>query len=39
MRISTEYNNNKNNVNFGAKILATNATLEAFKYRLSILAG
>ena len=37
MRINTEYNNHKSNVNFGAKILATDATLEAFKYAKELL--
>ena len=37
MRINKEYNNHKSNVNFGAKILATDATLEAFKYAKELL--
>lgn len=37
MRINTEYNSHKNNVGFGARILATDATRKAFEYANQLL--
>lgn len=37
MRIYTEYNSHKNNVGFGARILATDATRKAFEYANQLL--
>ena len=37
MRINTEYNSHENNVGFGARILATDATRKAFEYANQLL--
>ena len=37
MRVNTEYNSHKNNVGFGARILATDATRKAFEYANQLL--